>query len=326
MTQREDCSFASSTVPAPVGYAWTGGIVVPKSSWSTVSLGWDHSCATDTTSTLYCWGRNLEGQVGDGSMSDVSRPRPVTNLPAPVASFSLGRFHTCAVATGALYCWGAFSTTSSTINYGQSGPVASLVPLVIQGISASAVTQVTCGKVHTCALDSEGGVWCFGRNYNGQLGTGTTVNMVNPTRVKGLPYPAAQLATDMMGDASCVITTQQRRWCWGENNVGQFGEGSTVGRYEPVGGVSALTRIEPSGMSALRNGLQFLIYGASSFGVSPYTMCTGVQLYAQSNSSIVYDFTCSWLDPSIIVGDGCRAAFCTHHSTFLAMIKQTPFL
>ena len=312
LSRREDCAFATSIIPAAVEFVWISGSVTTR-SWANVSLGWDHSCATDTSSTLYCWGRNQEGQVGDGSMTDVSRPRPVANLPAPVSSFSLGRYHTCAVAAGALFCWGAFTTTSTTINYGQvSGTSGSLVSLQVQGILASAVVQVTCGKLHTCALDSAGSVWCFGRNSNGQLGIGTTINMASPTRVQGLPDYVSVLATGMKGDASCVITMQQqRRWCWGENNVGQIGDGSTVGRYEPVGGVAALVRIEPSGMFSIRNGMQFLIYGANGFGVSPYTVCQGVQLQSPTNSSIMYDFTCSWLDPSIIEGEVSRAACCS---------------
>lgn len=304
LSQRENCAVASRIVPASVDYAWIGGDVTPK-LWRNVSLGWDHSCATDTSSALYCWGRNQEGQVGDGSITDVSRPRIVANLPAPVSSFSLGRYHTCAVASGSLYCWGAFSTTSSSINYGQSGASGSLFPLRIEEIT-SAVLQVTCGKLHTCALDSARNVWCFGRNFNGQLGTGTTTNSAFPTPVQGIPHEVALLTNGMKGESSCAITVQQQRWCWGENNIGQLGDGSTIGRYEPVGGVAALVRIEPPGLFSIRNGMQLLIYGANSFGVSPYTVCSGLQLQAQTNASIVYDFTCSWIDPSIIEGEcGC---------------------
>ena len=172
-------------------------------------MGWDHSCATDTSSALYCWGRNQEGQVGDGSITDVSRPRIVANLPGSVSSFSLGRYHTCAVASGSLYCWGAFSTTSSSINYGQSGASGSLFPLRIEEIT-SAVLQVTCGKLHTCALDSARNVWCFGRNFNGQLGTGTTTNSAFPTPVQGIPHEVALLTNGMKGESVCAITVQQQ--------------------------------------------------------------------------------------------------------------------
>ena len=303
LSQRENCAVASSIVPAPVDYAWIGGDVTPK-FWRIVSLGWDHSCATDTSSALYCWGRNQEGQVGDGSITDVSRPRIVANLPGSVSSFSLGRYHTCAVASGSLYCWGAFSTISLSVNYGQSGASGSVFPLRIEGIT-SAVLQVTCGKLHTCALDSARNVWCFGRNFNGQLGTGTTTNSAFPTPVQGIPHEVALLTNGMKGESVCAITVQQQRWCWGENNIGQLGDGSTAGRYEPVGGVSALVRIEPSGMFSIRNGMQLLVYGANSFGVSPYTVCSGLQLQAQTDASIVYDLTCSWIDPSVIEGKCC---------------------
>jgi hypothetical protein len=258
-------------------------------------------------------------------MTDVSRPRPVTQLPS-VSSFSLGRYHTCAVASGSLYCWGAFSTTSSTINYGQAGPLGTLVPFKIEGISAAAIVQVSCGKLHTCALDSTGQVWCFGRNYNGQLGTGSAVDNSIPTLVQGIPHPVALLATGMKGDSSCVITALEQRWCWGENNLGQFGDSSAVGRYEPASGVSALVRIEPSGMFSIRNGLQLTIYGAHSFGVSPYTICFGVQLQAQNNSGLSFDFTCSWLDPSVMQGkcSSSHLMLCSFAHTLSAIFYSPP--
>ncbi len=306
LSLREDCAFATKVVPSLVENAWINGILTPK-LWGKVSLGWDHSCATDADSALFCWGRNQEGQVGDGSITDVSRPRPVSQL-SSVSSFSLGRYHTCAVASGSLYCWGAFSTTSSTINYGQANPSGTLIPVKIEGIIASAVQQVACGKLHTCALDLTGQVWCFGRNYNGQLGIGSAVDNAIPAPVQSIPHSVAMMATGMKGDASCVITILEQRWCWGENNLGQFGDSTAVGRYEPSSGVPALVRIEPSGIFSIRNGLQLTIYGASSFGVSPYTICFGVQLQAQNNSGLSFDFTCSWLDPSVMQGK-CSSAY-----------------
>jgi alpha-tubulin suppressor-like RCC1 family protein len=307
LSQREGCATASKLAPAAVQIAYMGGSLSNK-LWKKVSLGWDHSCATDTASTLHCWGRNQEGQVGDGGITDVSRPRPVLNLPSSVSSFSLGRFHTCAIASGSLFCWGAFSTTSSTINYGQAGVTGSLVASRINGISAT-ILDVVCGKVHTCTLDFDRKVWCFGRNFYGQLGSGAGINTANPTLVPGIPHPVAHLASGMKGEASCVITVQKQRWCWGENNFGQLGDSTNVGRYEPVGGVSALVRIQPpgkfSGLFSIKNDMRLLIYGANSFGVSPYKLFLGVQLLAQSNSSVAFDLTCSWLDPSFVEGKCC---------------------
>lgn len=304
LSQRDDCAIATNSFPAPVQHVWSGGRVA-SALWRKVALGWDHSCATDTSSALHCWGRNLEGQVGDGSMTDVSRPRPVTNLPSPVSSFSLGRFHTCAVASGSLYCWGAFTTTSTTIYYGQSGPSGSLVASRIDGLPSAAVTEVVCGKLHTCALDSSGSVWCFGRNVYGQLGSGTSTNSANPAKAQGIPQPVTMFVSGIKGEATCVVTVLQQRWCWGENNFGQLGDGTTVGRYEPVGGVSSLVRIEPPGVFAIRNSMRLLIFGSSSFGVSPYKVCAGVQLKAQGNTSLAFDLTCSWLDPNTIEGGRC---------------------
>lgn len=301
VSQIERCAFESSKIPTPVADARIAGNLTAM-LWRKVSLGMDHSCATDASSTLYCWGRNDWGQVGDGSGIDVSRPRPVANLGAPVSSFCAGHYHTCAVHAGSVYCWGAYAIASCVRNNDNECLISQSLSPEKQGNFTIPIIQVACGYSHTCALDSAGSVWCFGRNHKGQLGTFSGSSSQSFTRV-ALSQPASLLAIGSTSHTSCVITVQQQRLCWGENSVGQYGDGSKVGRYQPVSGVPALLSIEPSEIFFISSGTQVTIMGSNSFGVSPYTSCSRVELRTQTiPQSTFFSFACSWLDPSRISG------------------------
>jgi serine/threonine protein kinase/alpha-tubulin suppressor-like RCC1 family protein len=87
------------------------------------------------------------------------------------------------------------------------------------------------GGMHTCTLDGEGMVWCWGANDSGQLGDGSTGRRTSPARIP-LPEPAARLSAGV--SHTCVITVSGSAWCWGSNDGGQLGDGTRVSRAEPV--------------------------------------------------------------------------------------------
>lgn len=126
-----------------------------------------HICAL-SDGRLYCWGRNDEGQVGNGgtSASGVSAPVevPVTALRG-ATDFSLGGFHTCAVSTEQVYCWGR--NTDGQLGDGttdaRTSPVMSAPSLRVR--------QVAAGGSHTCVIDVDGRIWCWGDDTSGQLGS-----------------------------------------------------------------------------------------------------------------------------------------------------------
>ncbi len=147
---------------------------------------------------------------------------------------SVGVNHTCAVASGALYCWGVNA-------YGQLGDgtlVNRLVPTKVAGLSAS-VTQVAAGDSHTCAALSTGAVKCWGFNLKGQLGNGTTVDSATPVTVTGLSS-ATQVEAGMY--FSCAVDGGKAR-CWGTNYGGQLGDGTTTDRHSPTAGAGGFTTV-----------------------------------------------------------------------------------
>jgi hypothetical protein len=189
-----------------------------------------------------CWGFNSEGEVGDGEYSWASTvPVDVWGLTTGVMAVSAGDFHTCALTTvGGVKCWGI--NNIGQLGNGNDGPPSSL-PVDVSGLTTG-VMAVSGGDFHTCALTTAGGVKCWGWNVVGQLGDGTTTDSHTPVDVSGLTSGATVVST--FGDSACAVTASGGLKCWGGNEYGQLGNGTTTNSSIPVD-VSGLT----SGVSAV---------------------------------------------------------------------------
>jgi len=114
---------------------------------------------------------------------------------------------------------------------GDSTTTARLTPTDVSGL-ASNVTAVAAGSVHTCVLTASGGVKCWGANYNGQVGDGTTTHRSTPVNVSGLTS-GVDAVVAKWGHA-CALTSGGGVKCWGMNIYGQLGDGTTSDRSTPV--------------------------------------------------------------------------------------------
>ncbi len=191
-----------------------------------VTAGDLHSCALMVSGGVKCWGKNIAGQIGTGSTSDyVYEPVEVTGLSSGVASIAIGAYHTCVVTTtGGVKCWGSNA-------YGQLGDGTTnfkSTPVDVTGLS-SGVASITATGDRTCALTTTGGVKCWGVNYLGQLGDGTTTSRYTPVDVTGLSSGVASIT-----ESGCALTTTGGVKCWGDNSHGQLGDGTTTYQYTPV--------------------------------------------------------------------------------------------
>jgi alpha-tubulin suppressor-like RCC1 family protein len=193
-----------------------------------VSTSDSHTCALLTTGGVKCWGRNLSGELGDGTTINEYTPVDVSGLTSGVAQVDAGEENTCALTTsGGVKCWGR----NDKGELGDGTTTDSHTPVDVSGLT-SGVAQVSAGYMHTCALTTSGGVKCWGENFAGRLGDGTTTDSHTPVDVSGLTRDVAQVSVG--GGHTCVLFTIGGVKCWGYNGYGALGDGTTTDRYTPV--------------------------------------------------------------------------------------------
>lgn len=175
-----------------------------------VSLGVAHSCALTTTGGVQCWGSDAHDELGDGTGDSVDSLLPVrvVGLQRGVIAIAVGTRHSCALTTaGGVKCWGA--AYSGALGDGTDDRRAAPVDVVDLG---SEVTAIAAGYDHSCALTAAGGVKCWGYNFAGSLGDGTTDDRLRPVDVVGLSSGVTQIAT---GIRTCALTSAGAVKCWG---------------------------------------------------------------------------------------------------------------
>ncbi len=191
--------------------------------YMTTAAGANHTCSVLDDGEAYCWGSNMWGQIGNGSLVLGPAPRRVPDLHA-VRAVSAGQGFTCATpADGSLWCWGKRFNTSFISD--ASSPTRLSSP-------DSGVAAVQTGMEHSCVLMQDGSIRCWGSNDYGQLGDGSTYLSTTPVIVKNLGGQAR--AVRVGDDFSCALLTDGVVRCWGRNNHGQLGLGSTQDRLLPA--------------------------------------------------------------------------------------------
>jgi len=205
-----------------------------------LSAGYEHTCAVlQGTGEVNCWGDNSVGQLGNNSTNDSSIPVVVSNL-SNVAILAAGYNYTCAVLQGSgnVYCWGS----NEVGQLGDGTTSDQLIPVAVSGLSD--VAAITAGSSHVCTRLNSGEARCFGNNGLGQLGNGTIVNRSIPVMVVGLE--GVYDPVDVVSTGSwhtCVLLSTGSVVCWGRNNVGQLGDGTTNNRSTPIA-VSGLSNVK----------------------------------------------------------------------------------
>jgi len=205
----------------------------------------DHSCALLRNGVLKCWGRNNRGQLGIGERTFRIRPVVVDGLNEGIIAVATGGLHTCALTTTKqIKCWG-------DNRFGQLGDAPQEEPRLTPGSAVSGLpagtVAVTAGPYHSCALTEQGGVNCWGINSTGQLGDGTREPRVGPVAVVGLESGIQTLTAG--ASHTCALTVAGGVKCWGNNNTGQLGVGSTDPLLAPADVIGL-----PTGIIAVRAG------------------------------------------------------------------------
>ena len=213
-----------------------------ESDWVSVTVGGHHNQGGHTCGirndgverTLWCWGSNHYGQLGDGGLGDQfhrytpTRIGPATDWVAVVA----GDQHTCGIRNDgtrkSLWCWG-------WNYYGQLGrEYCSPLPIPTHVETGDDWVDVAAGWSHTCGIMSDGTLWCWGHNYFGQLGDGTTDERDHPVQVG---TDNDWVAVDGGEYHTCGVRddrTSQTLWCWGRGYNGELGNGTIENKNVPT--------------------------------------------------------------------------------------------
>ncbi|MGH7589772.1 MAG: RCC1 domain-containing protein, partial [Gemmatimonadota bacterium] len=204
-----------SAIPVPVN---------GELAFQSISAGGFHTCGLTVGGAAHCWGDNSSGQLGDdglGSNSDV----PVAVVGGHTfESISAGRLHTCGVTTaGPAYCWG--NNGSGSLGDGNGGiDNDSDIPVLV--LVVSAFESISAGDFHTCGVATLGNAYCWGFNEEGQLGkgdSGFTTGSDVPVLVAG---EHSFEAISGGNRHSCGVADGGEGYCWGENDLGQLGDGN----------------------------------------------------------------------------------------------------
>jgi alpha-tubulin suppressor-like RCC1 family protein len=238
------------------------GIVSPVARFVRIAGGTSHACALSSTGTVYCWGDNSSGQLGDGSYAFQSTPVPVTGS-TPWKAVSAVGTSSCGLSnTGTSYCWG-------NNVFGQLGigtmPFRTTPVAVAGGVS---YTSLAAGLSSTCGI-SASTVRCWGSNASGELGVGTASA---PRSTPALVAGSNSYNQVTVGErfACALATTGSSPFCWGANDRGQLGDGTTVNKSVPtaVSGAPVFTSIVAGLRSSCGRGTTGAVqcWGWNGFG------------------------------------------------------------
>jgi len=202
-------------------------------AFQSVSAGQNHHCGVTDTGAAYCWGRGLEGQLGNGTLTNSNVPVAVSGM-LRFRSVSAGTSHSCGLTdTKAAYCWGK----NFAGELGDGTTTDSSVPVAVSDPASGAVTweSVSAGSNHSCGVTTTGAVYCWGINFVGQLGNGTVMNSNVPVAISDPGSgPVTWASVSAGSNYSCGVTTAGTAFCWGHNGFGQLGDGTNTDSNVPV--------------------------------------------------------------------------------------------
>jgi hypothetical protein len=219
----------ASAVLAPV-VDGAGGVLKAQS----IALGRHHACAIRLAGDLVCWGANTNGELlADGS---APAPQPIvvpiglSGAPLRVASEARA-LHTCAWTPIAAACWGANDHGALALPISDPGTNPAIGSALAAGGAAAPASLLAVGGDHTCALDANGALYCWGSDQSGAAGPSASGPIVTPQRIDFDGGPLEKLA---LGSEHTCFATQGSVYCFGSNNRGQLGSGPPDGSVLPL--------------------------------------------------------------------------------------------
>ena len=209
---------SDSAVPIETN-ALGGGRIAKK-----IAAGSVHTCALATDGTVWCWGGNGAGQLGDATLISKGQPTQVT-LATTASMIAAGGNSTCAVLSdNRVQCWGKNQYGQLGIN--TDGTTETSPQFVSHIPDWFIVTNIEMGANHTCAISAASAAWCWGYYLDGRLGTSQSSNVVVPAATSSLAGTAATVSAG--GAHTCVVLTNGTLTCFGKNHRGQLGRAANL--------------------------------------------------------------------------------------------------
>jgi alpha-tubulin suppressor-like RCC1 family protein len=209
--------------------------VVGGHTFASIGVGGGFACGLTTQRDAYCWGINDGGQLGSGSAEQKSSATPVlVTGQHHFTSLSVGADHVCALdPAGEAWCWG-HNNDSQLGNGSDFHPDFNPHPTPERVSGNIDFSVISAGGGSSCGVSSDGAAYCWGQNFYGQLGNGSTNhgygNYIPVAVAGGLTFVSIQAG----GPSSCGITSNADVYCWGDNRVGELGYGEAPSSLVPV--------------------------------------------------------------------------------------------
>jgi alpha-tubulin suppressor-like RCC1 family protein len=234
-----DGTTTSRATPVPI----SRGEISINETITAFSVGYEHSCAITNLDKTYCWGYNQYGSLGIGTSNSGAYYAPTLvqqgDLPigAYFESISAGYHYTCAISNqDQAYCWGyglyGVLGQSNTTSY----PLPKKVKTISDGgsfVMPDNVKQISANINHTCAISSDNMVYCWGINSSGQIGDNTTTSRYAPTRIYGVSGTVFT-QVEAAYHSTCALTDVGQIYCWGYNQHGELGNGTSNNSSVPI--------------------------------------------------------------------------------------------
>jgi alpha-tubulin suppressor-like RCC1 family protein len=209
-----------------------------------VAAGDGYGLAITTGGTVWAWGENDHGELGDGTLIERTTPVQVAGL-SGVRQVSAGSDHGLALRSdGTVWAWG--QNDHGQVGNGVVSSTPQLTPVQVPGLAG--ITKVAAGYGFSLALRSDGTVWAWGVNNAGQLGNKTTSDSAFPVEVR-VSQATSISAGGSSGYAIRTTTDGATLWAWGGNDSGQLGDGSLLSRPtpEPVTAAADVAQVAAGG-------------------------------------------------------------------------------
>jgi alpha-tubulin suppressor-like RCC1 family protein len=215
----------------------TSGVLSSKTILS-ISAGRLNTCVIASDNLAYCWGFDVDGQLGNGATSGTQISPVAVDTSGvlsgkTILSISVGSSHTCAIASDNLaYCWGddfIYQLGNGFTSSDQVSPVAVTTSGVLLG---KTILNISAANGHTCAIASDNQSYCWGEDFDGQLGNGATSgDQVSPVAVDiGSALTGKTISSVSAGAThTCAVASDNLAYCWGSDTYGELGNGATAG-------------------------------------------------------------------------------------------------